>query len=61
LRARAAGGCPAIGGLPRVRVERCHGLDAAGLVDQVMHAVAEHVSGYHSNDTSIMVLQVFPH
>lgn len=44
--------------LADVLAERCHGLDAAGIVDQVMQAVAEHSNGYHSDDTAIMVIRV---
>jgi serine phosphatase RsbU (regulator of sigma subunit) len=44
--------------LADVLAERCGGLDAAGIVDQVMQAVAEHSNGYHSDDTAVMVLRV---
>ena len=44
--------------LANVLAERCRGLHAAGIVDQVMQAVAEHSNGYHSDDTAIMVIRV---
>lgn len=34
----------------------CHGLDADGILDRLLHAVAEHHRGYHSDDTAIMVI-----
>lgn len=35
----------------------CHMLDADGIVDRVLRAVAEHNSGYHPDDTAIMVIR----
>jgi serine phosphatase RsbU (regulator of sigma subunit) len=38
--------------------ERCEGLDAAGIVDQVMHAVTAYSNGNHADDTAVMVIRV---
>lgn len=42
--------------LADVLAERCHGLDADGILDQVLHAVAEHNKGHQLDDTAIMVI-----
>lgn len=34
----------------------CHGLGAEAILDRVLHAVAEHSRGYHSDDTAVMVI-----
>ena len=44
--------------LADVLAQRCRGLNAAGIVEQVMQAVAEHSNGYHFDDTAIMVIRV---
>ena len=43
--------------LADVLAERCRSLHAAGIVEQVMQAVAEHSNSYHSDDTAIMVIR----
>lgn len=43
--------------LAEVLGRRCHGLDADGIVDEVLLAVAEHNEGYHPDDTAIMVIR----
>ena len=42
--------------LAQVLAERCHGLDADGILDEVLRAVAEHNKGYHPDDTAVMVI-----
>ena len=36
--------------------QRCHRLDADGILNRVQRAVAEHNGGYHPYDTAIMVI-----
>lgn len=42
--------------LADVLAQRCHGLDADGILDQVLQAVAEHNKGHHQDDIAIMVI-----
>lgn len=42
--------------LAHVLAKRCHGLDADGILDEVLRAVAEHNKGYHPDDTAVMVI-----
>jgi serine phosphatase RsbU (regulator of sigma subunit) len=42
--------------LAQVLARRCHGLDADGILDEVLRAVAEHNKGYHLDDTAVMVI-----
>lgn len=39
---------------------RCRGLRADAILDQMVHAVAEHNRGYHPDDTAIMVIRADP-